>query len=172
VKDSFKSVKECLHYWEFCPLCGKRNNVEVAFDECHSLNTVVNNTELQLVTDRETPALIVSLQDNKITFNMMKEEQYSVRLRCKGFHFSMSYILMPDSDGLINLVASKLTFFIKDTKTKMFYNVLSDYPYNQTSIQLSENSNTVQDFKRELVPFDNFDKKYLIKRIRALSFLN
>lgn len=172
MKDSFESIKECLHHWEFCPLCGKRNNVEIAFNDSHSLNTIVSNTELQLVTERDTPVLIVSLLDNKITFNMLKEAQYSVRLRCKGFHFSISYTLIPKSGGFIDLSVNKLLFFIKDAKTKMFYNVLSDYPYNQTAIQLSQNSNTVQDFKRQLVVFDNFDKKYLIKRIRALSFLS
>lgn len=175
MKDSFVSVKDCLHYWEFCPLCGKRNNIELMsldYEPASAHNTILTNSVLQAVNMAGSPLISISLSDNKFLFNMLNAYYVTcVRLYCKGFHFSVSYKLSSHDEGIVT-TANKLVFFVKDSKTNLLYNVVSDYRFNQTSIQLSENSNTIQDFKTSLIGFSNLNKKALIKRIRALSLLN
>ena len=173
MQDSFSSISDCLQYWEFCPLCDKRNNIEVGFHDLTSFyETVLTNKELKLLDSSGNSLFDISLPENKIISNKINPAlQPYIRVHCKGFHFSISYNMSTDSSDTISLGANKLLFFLKDQKTQIVYHVMSDYLDNETSVQLSENSTTVQDFTRELVPFNNLNKKSLVKRIRALSLL-
>lgn len=173
MQDSFSSINDCLRYWEFCPLCDKRNNIEVGFHDLTSFyETIINNKELKLLDSSGNSLFEISLPENRVISNKIGTSvQPYIRLHCKGFHFSISYNLSDASADSIGLAANKLLFFLKDQKTQIVYHVMSDYLDNETSVQLSENSTTVQDFTRELVQFSNLNKKSLVKRIRALSLL-
>jgi len=165
VKNSFTTISDCLNYWEFCPLCDKRN--EISIKTYTDLNkTIITNDEI-IVSNYTTNIININLMENK--FPNLENLEYIplLQLYCKSFHFSIHYKFQEQQLDL-----EKLFFFITDKKNKSRYHILSDYSQNKTDIQLSSQEKAIYETSRELVNFNSLSSKYIIKRIRALCLLD
>jgi hypothetical protein len=179
MQDSFTLVQSCLQHWEFCPLCDKRNNIEIGFLEGSSrvqtnYETVITNSDIGLAKAGGSMVFNICLNENKVNINKVAEGlQPYIRMHCKGFHFSVTYrLIRGENPDITELNASKLNFFIKDAKTDLVYHILSDYEVNKTSVHFSSKSSNIQEITTSLVGFDNFKKKAVVKKIRALALLS
>lgn len=172
--ERYTSISQCLSDWEFCPLCSKRTSIDVELYTSHSnYITHIDNKEIKVIApEGDTVVYGIQLHQNRVSPEYKKKNRPTyIRICCKNFHWGITYDIQPDKQGLITLEINRLSFFLKDNKTQIVYNILSDYLEQETAVTLSNNVAIFQDFKQELINFTHFNKKYLVKKIRALCLL-
>ena len=172
--DKYTSITRCLSDWEFCPLCSKRASVSVDFYASrNNYITRIDNKEIQVISP-ETGTVIYGIQlyqNSVLPEYSTKTRPTYIRICCKNLHWGINYDIKVDTQAFISLEINKLSFFLKDKKTQIFYNFISNYLNNETIITLSNDIAMFQELKQELIELKNFNKKYLIKKIRALCLL-
>lgn len=169
MKEQYTSVNQCLTDWEFCPLCGKRTNVDIDFREAVlGYTTTLTNNELKVVDDKLV--YTINLKENTVLRNGNFWAPL-LRICCKNFHWGIVYNIQTTPQHFVHLYLDKFSFFLKDNKTQIVYNLISNYIMNETIVTLSNDVAIFQEFKQELMDFSHFNKKYLIKKIRALCLL-
>ena len=173
MQSSFDSVKSCLDYWEFCPVCSARLNVDIGLHNSGDvLITKLDNNKLtacQIFDEiNQRQILELELATNTVNCSQAISLMPYIRLNCKHFHFSISYNITTDQNP--QPIINKLGFWVCDTKYSLNYNVISDYITNTTIISLS-GTNISQELKQPLISFRNFSKNKLIKNIRAICLL-
>ena len=169
--ERYASVSQCIDDWEFCPLCHKRNNIDIGFyndPAILSVKTTLNNTSLQCIDIEDKLILMINLRDNNFTVDHQSFQSF-MRIGCKNFHWTITFGLLAATDNPIRPWLDKVSFFICDKKLQ--YNITSNYLTNITNISVGNRATTLQDFSLNAIRFNKFEKKSLIKNIKALCLL-
>lgn len=173
MKSKYISVNQCISELEFCPFCNKRNNIDIGFYNDpwnNSIRTIVDNKQIKCINFVEGKILLaIHLANNIYSLNNQSFQPF-MRIGCKSFHWTTTFIIFDKMDNSLYLSIDKLSFFLRDKKLQ--YNIVSNYLTNTTNISLGDNTMTLQDLQQEAIHFGDFNKKDLIKKIKTLCLLS
>ena len=169
---NFATLSECLHAWEFCPLCKKRLDIRAPES---IYNIAVSNTHFTVNTfgldsDVKEPVYSISLKDNTINGlnNFGNDNIAHFILYCnKRFHFSITFGITMENDLVKEIKTNRTKFFFRDSKLIQKHNIIIDYSNNTTIFDQYTNQITLN----KTFEIKSWKKQDLLNKINTLKML-
>lgn len=174
MEEKFGTIVEVLDYWQFCPICKKRNGVILQLDsEDRGVLSERNNSDLIITYNSQTEdnKTYINIWTGKIVGNCkeLQDNNLNLYLECSKRHFNIMFTLNQNKD-LIRSVSMNQLFVRVDRRGYRKYeycDLLIKYDDKITKLNVYNEKESFYTYNF-LIRIDSFRRADIWNRINTL----